>query len=257
MSTRLEVDLQRWESGMLSRRELRVRHPGENVDALVSLHSRLVALANHPIPDPSASWSALRDQLPERGPTLGDRVRAAINRLRHPAAVAVAVSVLSGGAAYAAGVEPVRSTVDRVLDSVGSIFSSDDGARPPAQPDRDDETSDERTGDDGRPYTRNEGHYGRNGRSGDPEGTGGSTSAVRGNDDDEVERDDRDNDGEPAEGEPDGDDEGFEPDDDRDDEDEPDDDEGDKGTEVVEYQQEETKDGRDPESDEESEELFE
>lgn len=116
-------DAVRWESGELSLDELEARHPGRDVRGLADLSGRFAAIAESPTPDPEASWTALRDRLPVRMWT-PERVQ---RRVRRSLVAAAAAAMLAGTSiAYAAGVEPVRHQVDRIVSSVVDLVSGED-----------------------------------------------------------------------------------------------------------------------------------
>lgn len=128
----LERDLERFERGELSLDALERAHPGEDVRGLAALSERLLALGAEPTPDPEASWSALRERLPERT----DRVVVPFRKRRvvRRATVALVAAVLSTTVAYAAGFGPVRQGVDTLLDGVTKIFRDDPALPGPGTP---------------------------------------------------------------------------------------------------------------------------
>lgn len=79
------------------------------------IHDTLIALAAEPVPDVDASWSKLQRTLPARSPGFLQRVEAWVKR---PLVVSVATVTLGTGAAYAAGVDPVRDGVAWAWDRV-------------------------------------------------------------------------------------------------------------------------------------------
>ena len=120
----LAQDLLRWEKGELSLEEVERAHPEAGVRDLMRLHTRLSMLRAIPLPDVDRAWSMTLPRLegspkpvPEVTPV---RVPARSSRLRdwarRPLAASFAAVVMSGGMAYAAGVEPVQRAVDGMVD---------------------------------------------------------------------------------------------------------------------------------------------
>jgi len=123
-----------WETGQLSLGELTSRHPGEDAAGLVALFGRLENAADAPASDPEAGWAVLRERLPERlsdwspaaRPVFGD-LRGRLRRSLVAASVATAALVGGTSIAYAAGVEPVRHEVDRIVSTISNLFPGHDG----------------------------------------------------------------------------------------------------------------------------------
>lgn len=118
----LERDLIRWENGELTLEEVESAHPEAGVRELMRLHTRLSMLRAIPLPDVEKAWTMTLPRLeaPSRAKPVRVAAPARSSRLRdwarRPLAASFAALVMSGGAAYAAGVEPVQRAVDRVLD---------------------------------------------------------------------------------------------------------------------------------------------
>jgi len=116
-----------WETGQLSLGELTSRHPGEDVAGLVTLFGQLEIAADAPS-DPEAGWAVLRERLPERISDWKPVARTAFGDLRGRlrrslVAAAAATAALVGGTsiAYAAGVQPVRHEVDRIVSTISNL----------------------------------------------------------------------------------------------------------------------------------------
>ncbi len=118
----LAQDLIRWEKGELTLEEVERAHPEAGVRDLMRLHTRLSMLRAIPLPDVDRAWSMTLPRL-EGPPAPGSqpvRVLKRSSRLRdwarRPIAASFAAVVMSGGMAYAAGVEPVQRAVDGMVD---------------------------------------------------------------------------------------------------------------------------------------------
>lgn len=105
-------------------------------DALASpgtrqVHDRLIALGSAPVPEIGDTWQSLSARLQERPASWSSRVSAS---LRRPAAALIATTLMSTGTAYAANVEPVRSSVDWLIGNIASVLrpsgSSGEGGVP-------------------------------------------------------------------------------------------------------------------------------
>jgi hypothetical protein len=121
MKDTLLHDLALWERGELDTRDLVKRHPEREVGEALSIHLRLLSAAHNELPDPRLSWPAVRDRLTARRPPL--LVKFGL-WLRRPL-VAGAASVLVGGAAVAATVEPVRDGLGAAVRGVASLFDGE------------------------------------------------------------------------------------------------------------------------------------
>jgi len=118
MTDRFLDDAARWEAGGLAMDEFEARHPRRDVRGLVGLAEALSAMATPPVSDPEMSWETLRDQLPVRISAVH------VRKARRSVVVAVAAATLATtSVAYAAGVGPVRRSVDRVVTTVVGVFS--------------------------------------------------------------------------------------------------------------------------------------
>lgn len=151
---RVEDDLARWEAGELSLAEVELRHPDADVSGLADLHWKLSSMLTEEDLDADLTWAAIRLRLPEGALPLRDRFMARKwtlrerlllsrkwpMRLRRPLVAAVAAVFLLAGLAYAAGVDPVREQVHRVVDAVTGIFRGDPEPLPtePPSPERND-----------------------------------------------------------------------------------------------------------------------
>jgi hypothetical protein len=118
----LDDDLARWEAGDLSLDDLRRRHPGEDVDALLALHGRLLALAEEPTPDAAAAWAVAMPTV--FGPPAAPRRRRRSRRAVVAASIAAFLAVPT--VSYAAAPEAVRSVVREVRDLLPGLPDTDD-----------------------------------------------------------------------------------------------------------------------------------
>jgi len=114
----LERDLGRWEEDLLSLDEVVARHGTEEVDPLLRVRSRLVALAEAPVPEPD--WEGF-STVALAGTPVGRRppVRKLVLAL-------AATLSLGTGIAYAVAPEPLRAIFVHVRDGIESIFDADD-----------------------------------------------------------------------------------------------------------------------------------
>lgn len=121
----LERDLIRWENGEMTLEQVERAHPEAGVRELMRLHTRLSMLRAISLPDVEKAWSMTLPMLdrgmtsePVRSPARSSRLR---DWARRPLAASFAAVVMSGGAAYAAGFEPVQRAVDRVWDRAKEV----------------------------------------------------------------------------------------------------------------------------------------
>ena len=152
----LARDLIRWEKGELTLEQVESAHPEAGVRELMRLHTRLSMLRAIPLPDVEKAWSmtlpALEGGSTQRTAAAPPRSSRLRDWARRPLAASFAALFMSGGAAYAAGVEPVQRAVDGVLDrarNVTGLGGTGDGAQETtsaAPSDASDESSNE--GDD-------------------------------------------------------------------------------------------------------------
>lgn len=189
MST-LETALARWENGETTLEELELSHPETGVRDLVGLHTQLSMMGAVPLPDVDRGWNALRSNLPDRPTPALERLRS---WARRPLLASVAAVVVSGGVAYAAGVEPVQRFVDGTWNVVlhGVAVLTGDG---------EESTSDKTDNDPVTDEGRDEKPEGISREGSDPKGGGDSDTDDRSgagslNGDSEVSDQDADGDG--------------------------------------------------------------
>jgi hypothetical protein len=147
----LAEDMARWEAGGLPLVEVQARHPDAGVGGLAKLHDQLSSvLGEDPPLEAAGIWMTIRPLLQERPVPWGDRVRRKVVR---PLVAAAAAAFLLAGIAFAAGVEPVRQSVDTVVRVVKEVFDGDrrEVSPPSKAPDADGDRQGPRssgTGDD-------------------------------------------------------------------------------------------------------------
>jgi hypothetical protein len=105
----LERDLIRWERGEVTLEDVEAAHPEVGIHELVRVHTRLSMLRAIPMPDVERAWSMTISRLDDRAEPMMARMRAWV---RKPLIASFASVVMTGGAAYAAGVDPVERAVD-------------------------------------------------------------------------------------------------------------------------------------------------
>ncbi|MGH2806634.1 MAG: hypothetical protein ACRDKT_05105 [Actinomycetota bacterium] len=141
--TWLERDLVRWENGELTLEDVETAHPDVGIRELVRVHTRLAMLRAIPMPDVEHAWSMTVSKLEDRGAPAMQRLRAWV---RKPLIASFASVVMTGGAAYAAGVDPVERAVDRAWAGITKVVTRDTvDARDIAAENEDAGTTDELT----------------------------------------------------------------------------------------------------------------
>jgi hypothetical protein len=135
----LERDLALWDAGELERTELAARHPGEDVDSILSVFEQLSMAGSSEAGSDEDGWAALRRRLPDRSaerPAGRERATRHATRagrmLRRPLIAAVAVVALSGAAAFAAS-PVVRTQVGHAVHHVTHLLGP--ASHQPQQPD--------------------------------------------------------------------------------------------------------------------------
>jgi hypothetical protein len=126
MTPEFEEALGLWESGELSRDELALRFPDEDIAGVLDAFDRMNDAAVETTPDAGAVWEAVRAKLPAR---LADRRRGRGKAIRLLAAAMIAVLVL-GATAYAV-VPSVRRAMN---DAAGMITVDPDSSTGPTRP---------------------------------------------------------------------------------------------------------------------------
>jgi hypothetical protein len=119
MSEQMFDDLGAWEAGTLSLAELEHAHGREPILAIVALHESLISIVSEPVPDASAGWLKVLEQLDARRPAKSLRVHRAF-------AGALVAAVLSASAAFAAP-GAFHAIVDGVRHGVHAVFGGNDG----------------------------------------------------------------------------------------------------------------------------------
>lgn len=120
--TTLENDLIRWESGELTLEDVESMHPDVGIRELVRVHTRLAMLRAIPMPDVDRAWTMTVSKLEPRSEPALQRMRGWV---RKPLIASFASVVMTGGAAYAAGVGPVERAVDRAWEGVKNVVTRD------------------------------------------------------------------------------------------------------------------------------------
>jgi large repetitive protein len=116
MRSRVHADLDRWERGELSLAELEAKYPGEAIREIVALHSDLDSLRTEQTPPPPREGWRLAQFTSYRP----GRAKGVLGRMPRPAALAAALTMISGGLAL--GLEPVRQGVTSLFrDAVAMV----------------------------------------------------------------------------------------------------------------------------------------